>query len=460
MMNPYNLIIADDDITVRQLLELKSIHYGFKPKVVSNGAEVLEALHDEVEVILIDLYMPVMDGFETLKALAKAKNNVPVIMLSGEHEAQVAIKAVKLGAMDYISKPFDLDELFTTLRNAKKLFAVQKENTILRAVVSAPVGYNGLLAHSLAMKDIQRKCDKIAKFDTTVLLTGESGTGKGVIARYIHSKSLRADQPFVTISCPALPRELLESELFGHEKGAFTGAMRKHIGKIESAKGGTIFLDEIGDLPIDLQPKLLNVLQDQEFCRIGGEKVLKADVRIIAATNINFKDKIQKKEFREDLYYRLSVIPMEIPPLRDRAEEILPLAKHFVTRIAKRLNLGSITISKSATTLLKDFSWPGNVRQLENYMERAAALCDESTIKPEDLGDSIYNTTSNKQISDIEDHSSSFGKLAGHTLVEIESEAIRQTLEHCKGNKAESARRLGITEKTIYNKIKKLNIHN
>lgn len=445
-MKNYNLIIADDDATIRRILELKASHYGFQPITVANGAEVKPLIHDGVDVILLDLNMPVMDGFQCLKALQKSGCTIPVIILSGETEASVAMKAVKLGAHDYLSKPFDLDELFTTLRNAKQLNRIQKENNTLRETVSTPTQGSDFVVSSAASSELMAKAQKIAKLDSTVLLTGESGTGKGVFARYIHAQSDRAEKPFVIVSCPALPRELLESELFGHEKGAFTGAIKRRIGKIEAARGGTLFLDEIGELPIDLQPKLLNVLQDQEFTRIGGESPIKSDVRLITATNINFAEKIANREFREDLYYRISVIPLDLPPLRERREEIMVFAEHFAGRLAKSRGVPSIKFSKCAKEALLSYHWPGNVRQLTNLVERASAFCDNNIITSADLPE--LGTTANLTPSDM-------SGLAGHTLAEIEVEAIQQTLHLCGGNKAQTARTLGITEKSIYNKMKR-----
>lgn len=447
--SPYNLIIADDEKTIRSLLSIKATHYGFRPVTASNGKEVLELIRDHVDVVLLDLHMPEMDGFHCLLELSKTHPHVPIIILSGENDASSAMKAIKLGAHDYITKPFDLDNLFTTLRNAKKLSNVQRENQSLKDSITPQATSTNVIACSEPMQKLLAKAKKVAKLDSSVLLTGESGTGKGVLARYIHAQSLRADKPFITVSCPAIPRELLESELFGHEKGAFTGALKKRIGKIEAAKGGTLFLDEIGDLPIDLQPKLLNVLQDREFQRVGGEKSLPCDVRIITATNIDFKKKIETKEFRQDLYYRISVIPLELPPLRARTQGILPLANHFLKRVANQRGQSTISISKEATNKLLSYDWPGNVRQLENLMERASVFCDNNEITPDDLMGSIDTAQSL--------HSPTCN-LGGKTLIEIERSAIEQTLILCDGNKAESARSLGISEKSIYNKMKRLGL--
>ena len=295
---------------------------------------------------------------------------------------------------------------------------------------------------------LQQQALKVANLDSTVLLTGESGTGKSMFARFIHANSQRRDKPFVTVSCPALPRELLESELFGHEKGAFTGALKRRIGKIESAAGGTLFLDEIGDLPLDLQPKLLNVLQDQEFTRVGGTQVIQSDTRVITATNIDFKEKIANKEFREDLFYRISVIPFELPPLRKQVENIIPLAEYFLTRMAENQTLPVISMSSEVKAILHNYRWPGNIRQLENLIERSAVFCEDGIIRANDLPTELHEKGSRSSITG----------LAGHTLAEIEAEAIVQTLAYCKNNKAETARTLGITEKSIYNKIKRHDI--
>ncbi len=432
---------------------MKSSHYGFRPVAVENGAEVIPLLNDSVDAILLDINMPIMNGLECLKELNELGNKIPVIILSSDHEAEIAMQAVKLGALDYLTKPFDLDDLFTSLRNAKKISAIQQENSQLKEhlkdSISDSSGKINLVAQAPAIVKIQKQALKIAKLNSTILLTGESGTGKSVFARFIHAHSDRADKPFVTVSCPALPRELLESELFGHEKGAFTGAIKKRIGKIEAAAGGTLFLDEIGDLPIDLQPKLLNVLQDQEFSRVGGEKTIKSDVRIITATNVNLEEKIERKEFREDLFYRISVIPLELPSLRQQIENIIPLSLHFLNRISNARNTSIYTLSPEAQDALTSYLWPGNIRQLENLLERASAFCEDNTIHCDDLPNEI--TESNKSTSLM-------SGLAGHTLAEIEAEAILQTLNQNKGNKAETARKLGITEKSIYNKMKRLNL--
>ena len=451
-MSKYNLIIADDDPTIGRLLEMKSKHFGFQPVTVTNGEEVMQLLNESVDVILLDVHMPKMDGLECLKKLSEMGSKTPVIMLSGELEVSVAVEAVKLGALDYLTKPFDLDELFAALRNARRISKIQRENYELRENLSDSLSPHSsevhLISESEVTQKLQQQALKVANLDSTVLLTGESGTGKSMFARFIHANSQRRDKPFVTVSCPALPRELLESELFGHEKGAFTGALKRRIGKIESVAGGTLFLDEIGDLPLDLQPKLLNVLQDQEFTRVGGTQVIQSDTRVITATNIDFKEKIANKEFREDLFYRISVIPFELPPLRKQVENIIPLAEYFLTRMAENQKLPVISMSSEVKAILQNYRWPGNIRQLENLIERSAVFCEDGIIRANDLPAELHEKGSRSSITG----------LAGHTLAEIEAEAIVQTLAYCKNNKAETARTLGITEKSIYNKIKRHDI--
>jgi DNA-binding NtrC family response regulator len=267
-----------------------------------------------------------------------------------------------------------------------------------------------------------------------------------MLARLIHAQSARADQPFVTVSCPALPRELLESELFGHEKGAFTGAVRRRRGKIEAAKGGTLFLDEIGDLPLDLQPKLLNVLQDRQFQRLGGEETLEADVRVIAETNLELDVRMREGEFREDLYYRLSVIPIEVPPLRERLEELRGLSASMLDRIAKETGRRKTKLSKEAMAAMQAYDWPGNVRQLENVLERSSAFCEGQVIELKDLPATVRGSKPSGRVP---------AGIGGIPLSDLERESLIQTLKLCNGNKAETARRLGITEKSVYNKLKR-----
>ncbi len=446
--NP-NLLIVEDDATTRRLLVLKARDYGFRAHTVESGEEALECINDGIKVLLADLGLPGMSGFDLLERIGKDHPGLPSVVLTAADRAEDAVRAMKLGAYDYQTKPFDLEDLFLSLKRASKLREVQQENEALRASLSDSPADGRMVAEAPTMLDLLAKARKVARIQSTVLLTGESGVGKGALARFIHANSGSPEAPFVTVSCPALPRELLESELFGHEKGAFTGAIRRRLGKIEAAKGGTLFLDEIGDMPIDLQPKLLNVLQDREFQRVGGEEKIKADFRLIAATNIDFSEKIQAGEFREDLFYRLNVIPLELPPLRERPEDVPPLMEKILAGISMRRNCGVIRLDAPARKQLTAYRWPGNVREVENVLERASAFCEDRTIRLSDLPEFLSGA------DEAASHSNLPTGLSGLTLEQLETEAIRQTLAACDGNKAEAARRLGIAEKSVYNKMKR-----
>ena len=441
------LVVAEDNETVRDLLLLLAKQRGIRAVAAVDGRAAMDLVRPETKAVLLDLEMPRWDGFQCLEYLAEKFPGIPAIILSSQDQASEAVRALKLGAVDYLTKPFDPEELFAVLFKAFELHRMKAENESLRDAVGESFQTDAMVAESAAMVSLMKKARKIAPLNSTVLLTGESGVGKGLLARTIHSLSARADKPFVTVSCPALPRELLESELFGHEKGAFTGAVKRRIGKIESAAGGTLFLDEIGELPLDLQPKLLNVLQDREFQRVGGEKTLKADIRLIAATNIDFEEKVADGSFRSDLYYRLSVIPLEVPSLRERPEEIEALCSKILTDIGRRRGDTRVKISAEALALCKIYSWPGNVREMENVLERCSAFCDGGVIQSIDLPRSFRTPMEEIDVNAITG-------LAGIPLAEIESAAVAQTLKLCGGNKSEVSRRLGISEKSVYNKIK------
>ncbi len=441
-----HLVLADDDETVRNLLTMQAERGGFTVQSGENGAEALDLVTDETDVVLLDLQMPVLDGFGALERLAREHPEVPAVVLTSVDEAAEAVKAMKLGALDYLTKPFDPDELLAVLRNARRLRNAERENEQLREVLGGRGPEVEIVAESEAMQEVLGQAVKVASLDSTILLTGESGVGKSMLARHVHANSERREQSFVTVSCPALPRELLESELFGHEKGAFTGAVRRRRGKIEMAKGGTLFLDEIGDLPIDLQPKLLSVLQERQFQRLGGEETLEADVRIIAATNLDLEQRMKDGQFREDLFYRLSVIPIEVPPLRERLEELRELSDAMLGRIARQGGRRNVKLSKEALAAMQAYDWPGNVRQLENVLERAAAFCEEGAISVEDLPGAVRGSEPSGRVP---------AGIGGIALSDLEREALIQTLKICNGNKAETARRLEVTEKSIYNKLKR-----
>ncbi len=441
-----HLVLADDDETVRNLLTMQAERGGFTVQSGENGAEALDLVNEDTDVVLLDLQMPVLDGFGALERLAQEHPGLPAVVLTSVDETSDAVRAMKLGALDYLTKPFDPEELLAVLRNARRLRAAERENEQLREAIGGKGPAVEIVADSESMQEVVAQATKVASLDSTILLTGESGVGKGMLARHIHANSGRRDQSFVTVSCPTLPRELLESELFGHEKGAFTGAVRRRRGKIEMARGGTLFLDEIGDLPIDLQPKLLNVLQERQFQRLGGEESLEADVRIIAATNLDLEQRMKEGQFREDLFYRLSVIPIEVPPLRERLEELRGLSDAMLKRIAQRGGRRNVKLSRETVAAMQAYDWPGNVRQLENVLERSAAFCEGGVVELKDLPAAVRGSEPSGRVP---------AGIGGIALSDLERESLIQTLKLCNGNKAETARRLEITEKSVYNKLKR-----
>ncbi|MFD2256411.1 sigma-54-dependent transcriptional regulator [Luteolibacter algae] len=441
-MNPNspNLLIVDDDETIQRLLVMAANDHGWKPVAASSGLEAIDLIDEHVEAVVLDLGLPGMNGIETIGRLHEKFPNVLVIMLTGTNDAETAVQALKAGACDYLTKPFELQRLFdlvcATVRNNQR----PDKNSSVPKKISKP----SLQTSSPRMKQLFHQIKKAASLDSTILLTGESGTGKTYIARQIHMLSERASEDFITVSCPALPRELLETELFGHEKGAFTGASTARAGRFEQASSGTIFLDEIGDLPQELQPKLLNVLQDREFFRVGGNKLIKTSARVIAATNVDLHSRVNAGTFREDLYYRLNIIELVIPPLRERKEDIPQIIEHILARIAANRNTETWTLTKNAAASLQKSNWPGNVRQLENVLERATAFSESNIIEAEDIIGVLEAPSPANQGRQILSE-------PGLTLHEIEREAFIQTYIRTGKNKAKTARELGISERSVYN---------
>lgn len=444
----YPILAADDDVVVQNLVAHSFEKAGLPIKVVDSGLELLEIVSDETLVCIVDMVMPQLSGMDCLRRIKKKFPNVEVVILTHINEAKNAIDAMREGAFDYLTKPFDPDELTLSVRKAMQLAKANRDNESLRNAVSSAASQSPVIGQASCLSRILKISERIAKSSNSILINGESGTGKGVMARYLHSISDRAGKPFITVSCPSLPKDLLESEMFGHEKGAFSGAIQKRLGKVELAHGGTLFLDEIGEMSLDLQPKLLSFIQDRAYYRVGGEKQHAADVRIIAATNRDLRAMTETGDFREDLYFRLNVLPILMPSLREREGDALILAKYFLKRAATRENCSLPAISPDAASRLEGHDWPGNVRELENVIERAFTLREkEDAIGLADLPAELCQGSAQSQLKPQ--------SLAGKTLGEIEKLAIEQTLERCRGNKAESARMLGISEKSIYNKMKR-----
>ena len=450
------ILVADDEETIRRLLDYNLRKFGFEPLLAANGREAIGLAQGELACALVDLKMPEVDGMGVLSHFRQHLPDVPVVIMSAVGQVKDAVGAMKAGALEYVTKPFDLDEVIALMVSASRMGGALQENRQLRESVARPAPDTGFAGDSPIAKQLLETVARVAPLDSTVLLTGESGVGKGLLARMIHRASKRADGPFITTSCPALPRELLESEMFGHEKGAFTGALQRRTGRIELAEGGTLFLDEIGDLPLLLQPKLLNVLQDRLFTRLGGSQTIEADIRLIAATNVDLPEKVAAKEFREDLYYRLNVIPIHIPPLRERLTDLPGMCHQVLGRIAVARANDPLELSPGALEILQRYSWPGNVRELENVLERASAFCDGPVLEERHLPPELNRPAMRPdKPAGVATGAPSIG---GMTLDELEKLAIQQTLDLCKGNKAAAARHLGITEKSIYNKMARLGL--
>tara|TARA_B110000037_G_scaffold29854_1_gene35764 strand:- start:22548 stop:23897 length:1350 start_codon:yes stop_codon:yes gene_type:complete len=435
-----NLLIVDDDDTIQRLLAIAAKDHGWHPIAARSGQESIELIDSGIQAVIMDVGLPGMDGIETISKLHELFPEVPVIMLTGSNDASTAVQALKAGANDYITKPFELQRLFDLLRatvkpskSRKKPATPPKKRPNVSLETSSP-----------RMKQLFRQAEKAASLNSTILLTGESGTGKTYIARQIHLLSPRAQENFITVSCPALPRELLETELFGHEKGAFTGASASRAGRFEQASQGTIFLDEIGDIPQELQPKLLNVLQDRELFRVGGNKLFKTNARVIAATNVDLHARVEAGTFREDLFYRLNIIELVIPPLRERKEDIPQIIRHILARIVANRNSEPWALTESAAAALQKFNWPGNIRQLENVLERATAFSDSPTINTDEIIGALESPTPAARAKQTLSE-------PGLTLQEIEREAFIQTYIRTGQNKAKTARELGISERSVYN---------
>lgn len=448
------VLIADDDPVTCQVLQRHLTLAGYETVVAEDGRQAMQLMDDEISVALFDLEMPYASGLECLRKVQATRDYISVIVISGKGNLQDAVAAMKEGAFDYISKPFDSDELTARVHQAARATKLARENQSLREAV-APVSPSfDFVAKAPLTKQMLKQITKAAKLDSTIMLTGESGTGKTTIARMIHQPGARADGPFITVNCASLPRDLVEAELFGHIKGAFTGAVNDRPGRAEIADGGTLFLDEVGDMPLELQPKLLTFLQDRTFQRIGSNKVYSVDVRLIAATHQDLAAMCRENRFREDLYFRLNVIALHVPALRDRPEDIPDLIEQILQRISRRRGSAAPVCDPAAVVALQRHSWNGNVRELENVLERASAFCENNTITLDDLAfpGSIMPLDSPAETPDTSQN------LAGSTLENLEKQAILDTLQATGGNKAEAARRLGISEKSIYNKLKRFGL--
>lgn len=446
----YRVLVADDDEIVRDVLDQVLSEAGLDVTLARDGHEAVRQIPRGFEVVILDLRMPGRTGLECLQFLKQKSPEAEAIMVTASSSVSDAIAAMKSGAFDYLTKPVNPDEVLEVVKRALETIKLKGENRQLRRAIGLPSFQPSFIGESPPVKRLLSRVGKVADLNSTVLITGESGVGKGLVARLIHSEGNRRSQNFVTVSCTALPRELVEAELFGHEKGAFTGAHETRPGRIEMADRGTLFLDEVGDMPIDLQPKLLNFLQDRFFQRLGGNPSISVNVRVIAATHQDLKALCEEKRFREDLLFRLNVLPIHIAPLRERKQDIPSLVDFFLSRIASQRSQERFELDDEVHRVLAEYRWPGNVRELENVLERATAFAEDSRVHLIDLPPEVRQDQNRSSLP--------ASGLAGVALSEIERQAIIQTLELCEGNKSRAARSLGISEKSIYNKMKRLGL--
>ncbi|RKQ69609.1 DNA-binding NtrC family response regulator [Litorimonas taeanensis] len=469
------VLIVDDDPTQRRLLQAVVEKSGFSTLQADNGDTALEIAlgpdSEKVNVMLLDLVMPGRDGMETLADLQTKRPDLPVIVLTGKGSIEAVVKAMKSGARDFIVKPASPERIIVSIRNALEMKTLVKEVTRLKKTSEGSLQFNDLIGNAGSMRTVVAMGERGAKANIPILITGESGVGKEVIARAIQGASERTGKPFITVNCGAIPENLVESILFGHEKGSFTGANSKHLGKFQEAHTGTLFLDEIGELPLDMQVKLLRVLQEGEVDPIGSKRPTPVDVRIISATNRDLQESVNEGRFREDLYYRLNVFPIAVPPLRERREDIPALTDHFIKRFNAQERLSISGAERETIEMLQNYEWKGNVRQLENSIFRAMILSDGHMLKPHDFpqisGMNPVMTNESKsdldglissEVSDdaVHDNAVSVLDREGHlrTLEDIERDLIQFAIENYSGHMSEVARRLGIGRSTLYRKVR------
>ncbi len=451
MAEEKTVLLVDDDQAHRTMLKVNLLDAGFTLREAADGDEVLPLLEAEpVDLIILDMKMQRLDGIGTLALLKEHGVSAPVIMLTAFSSVETAVAAMKQGAFDYITKPVDIEELKLLIDRALSFDALREENLLLKKRLNEQFDFGNIIGRSQPMRELFETLALVAPTDATVLICGESGTGKELVANVIHENSRRGKAPFVKVNCAALHENLLESELFGHEKGAFTGAAGQRKGRFEQAHTGTLFLDEIGDMSLTTQAKILRVLQEGEFERLGGDRTIPVDVRLLAATHRDLEKMVAERSFRQDLFFRLNVVPVTLPPLRERREDIAALAEFFLGRYAAKNRKSIRAIHPRTMTLLMGYKWPGNIRELENTMERAVILCLGEQITPRELLAAFR--------PDGEKETGSRPEPAGLTLREVERETIRATLKQTGGNKSRTARILGIARQTLQNKMKEYDL--
>jgi two-component system response regulator AtoC len=460
----YRVLVADDEENLRALLKEVLESEGYLHVIVDNGEEAVKAVKEkghDLDCALLDVRMPKLDGMEAFLKIKEIDPQLPVIFLTAYGSSDIAIKAMKKGAYDYLTKPFDIEELKIKIKKAIDL----KEITQNAIKTKSNFKYTSdeIIGDSLPMQEVYKEIGRVADSDATVLIRGESGTGKELVAKALHNHSDKRGNPFVVVNCAAIPEALLESELFGHEKGSFTDAIARHIGKFEQAADGTIFLDEIGDMTLSLQSKLLRVLQDKTFTRVGGNESLTAKARIITATNRDLEDLVSSGRFREDLFYRLNIVTITLPPLKDRKEDIPLLSSYFVSKFSKKYGRDVKAVSPEVMDLFLNYDWPGNVRELENTIARGVIVTSSTMITVDNLPKEMLVNRNDGNFN-LKENGAAKKNLSGtiiplpELIASVEKEAISKALLECSGNKTKAAKLLGISRKSLFNKLRQYNL--
>jgi two-component system, NtrC family, response regulator AtoC len=461
------ILVVDDEPNLRRVLSAQLARDGYDVHTAEDGEQALQILQEHhIDLVITDLKMPKLDGMELLRRALEVDPELPIVMITAHGTVDNAVEALKTGAFDYITKPFDQSEVRTIVKKALRTRDLSATEATRPAQAEAPTGARyGIIGKSPGILDLYAVLDRVADTPTTVLVSGESGTGKELVARALHENSARSGKPFIKVNCAAIPRDLMESELFGYERGAFTGAVGSKPGRFELATGGTLFLDEIGSIPVEMQVKLLRALQESEFERVGGIKTIRVDVRLVAATNSDLKKEIAAGSFRDDLYYRLNVVPIRLPPLRERAEDIPLLVRHFIDKFNARLKKTVEGVEQEAERLLASHPWPGNIRELENVIERAVLFCDKQRIAAEHLPPEVKNAeqlprAAQSSSPSITDAAGTDGlkEQVKAAMSRLERELIMKALEQTRGNVTHAARMLKISRKGLQLKMKELGL--